>query len=179
MRTIFHPFVVFSLIVAVCAPMAWAKKRAPVDGLAVSIRTMSTGELLYANSKNNETNWSMIEVLLPGYLGRKFPFGAVQFRHSKDESKCLMSNGFWFSLGECEGVRYGDDRTLFSLLPTSSGALQIQSIATDGCLAVESSSKKLAQNLKIQPCFSTENTPIDLRWLWILTPPVADARITR
>ncbi|WP_299328053.1 hypothetical protein [uncultured Helicobacter sp.] len=178
MRMMFYPFMIVALAL-VCVSSMHAKKRPPVDGLMVSIRTMSTGELLYANSKNNETNWSMIEVLLPGYLGRKFPFGAVQFRHVRDGEKCLMSNGFWFSLGECDSVRYGDDRTLFSLLPTSSGALQIQSIAADGCLAVESSGKKLAQNLKIQPCFSAENTPIDLRWLWILTPPVLEAKISR
>ena len=156
MRMMFYPFMIVALAL-VCVSSMHAKKRPPVDGL----------------------NWSMIEVLLPGYLGRKFPFGAVQFRHVRDGEKCLMSNGFWFSLGECDSVRYGDDRTLFSLLPTSSGALQIQSIAADGCLAVESSGKKLAQNLKIQPCFSAENTPIDLRWLWILTPPVLEAKISR
>lgn len=166
--------VLFGIVGVACS----SKKPLPITSTTTSIRTMSTGELLYAGNKLDETNWDMVEVLLPGYLSKKFPFGAVQFRHTTNKDKCLMSNGFWMALGDCSLVDSGDYRTLFSLLPTSSGALQIQSIASDGCLVVESSGKKIAQSLRIKPCFSDRQSTIDLRWLWILTPPIIDAKLS-
>lgn len=161
--------------VLVLTPSLYAKKL--ITNQSVSIRTMSTGESLYAGGGVAELSWNLVEVMLPGYLTRKFPFGAVQFRHISKDDKCLMSNGFWLSVGECSAVRFGDHRTLFSLLPTSSGALQIQSIATEGCLVVESNGKKIAQSIRLQPCFTNAHAPIDLRWLWVLTPPVIDAKL--
>lgn len=154
-----------------------SKSQSSLTNQSVSIRTMSTGESIYADGKGTELNWNLVEVMLPGYLTRKFPFGAVQFRHISKDDKCLMSNGLWLSVGECSAVKLGDHRTLFSLLPTSSGALQIQSIATEGCLVVESSGKKIAQSIRLQPCFTNAHAPIDLRWLWVLTPPVIDAKL--
>lgn len=158
--------------------LVYAKKQPLITNQSVSIRAMSTGESLYASGSIAEVNWNLIEVMLPGYLNKKFPFGAVQFRHISKHDQCLMSDGFWLGLGECSTVRLGDHRTLFSLLPTSSGALQIQSIAAEGCLVVESSGKKIAQSLRILPCFTAAHTPIDLRWLWVLTPPRIDTKLS-
>lgn len=154
-----------------------AKKQASISNASVTIRTMTTGEFLYAGGKKDDVNWNMVEVPLPGYLSKKYPFGAVQFQHIKQADKCLISNGFWTALGDCAGVANGDHRTLFSLLPTSSGAFQIQSIAAEGCLVAESNfDKKNTQSLKIAPCYNDIRTPIDLHWLWILTPPIIDAK---
>ncbi|OBV29976.1 hypothetical protein BKN38_05715 [Helicobacter sp. CLO-3] len=154
-----------------------AKKQASISNASVTIRTMTTGEFLYAGGKKDDVNWNVVEVPLPGYLSKKYPFGAVQFQHIKQADKCLISNGFWTALGDCAGVANGDHRTLFSLLPTSSGAFQIQSIAAEGCLVAESNfDKKNTQSLKIAPCYNDIRVPIDLHWLWILTPPIIDAK---
>ncbi len=171
-------FILLTAIV-ILSEIGYAKKPTMPPPNITSIRAMSTGELLFAFNNKNEVNWDIQEVSLNGYLSKKFPFGAVQLHYLKDRTKCLMINGKWLQISKCSDIDSGDFRTLFSLLPTSSGALQIQSISSEKCLMVAQVLKKtISQEIKLESCFTSPSSEIDMRWLWIITPMVGNTKLS-
>ncbi len=141
----------------------------------MSLRSMATGDLLYVANKNKNTNWDMKEVPLLGYLAKRFPFGAVQFRHMKDLNKCLMMNDAYVYIGDCLAIHNGDYRTLFSLLPSTSGAVQIQSIASEKCILADEAKPNKKQLLKIDNCHTDRHSPIAIPRLWVIAPAMIES----
>ncbi|GAD19885.1 cytolethal distending toxin A/C family [Helicobacter fennelliae] len=163
-------------IVTLCVVGVFGATDLPTS--AVSIRSMATGYLLKNNTKKAKSvNWEMREVLLPGYLANKYPFGAVQFHDIKDPSKCLANNGSWLQIDKCDMIQAGDYRSLFSILPTTTGAVQILSIANDKCLSINPNTKMINKILEIQTCQTAQK--IDMQWLWVIAPAVVESKVIK
>jgi len=152
------------------------------DNSLVSVRSMGLGSLLVI--KKTESNWVLDEVIPTGYILKQFPFGAVQFKHSKNPSKCLIVNQLWIETGACYGEKQDDTRMLFSLLPTSTGAFQIQSFANGNCLMSEivpgdTSKSPSKHKISLRECYSNPQSSIPLSYLWVFTPAVKAAKTAK
>ncbi|AVK81210.1 toxin [Campylobacter fetus] len=150
----------------------------------ISIRSLLTGVPITRDDGGKAalgSNWTISEIRLPSKLG-KFPFGVVQFVSAIQPGDCLSIDiRDKFGITRCESTAVGLYGVAFSILPTISSAVQIQSITKRGfCLSVVNPyAKQTIDQIGLKPCVVDENQDIPLENLFNISPAFNQARITR
>lgn len=113
----------------------------------------------------------------------KFPFGWVQFVKPSDETACLaLQENRTFGFKSC-ALDLGDGKmqTVFSILPTDRGPVQIRSLAFGGglCLTVPkgSISPSVSYDFTVQDCAENADSPGLRQNLQLLLPPLVESTV--
>lgn len=150
------------------------------------LRSLFSGDILKVD--DNEVNWKLREITLPDKLkdkdpiGKKMPYGIVQFVSPKNDDVCLgIDESGFFRPKPCKkDIEDGTFETLFSIMPTSSSAVQIRSLVLNGdeCIMVfDNPQLPRGRDFGIKKCFFNPLTLIDTRFLLVIAPPLRDAKI--
>lgn len=131
-------------------------------------------------------NWRLKEFTLSPKLAQKdklgkiWNFGYVQFVHPKRDDSCLaiFEDGF-LGLKSCRGD-LSDEKleTVFSIIPTSAGAVQIRSLVLDSdeCLsAFDNPNVPIENRFGILPCGLDSFFFIDTAQLFFFAPALTTA----
>lgn len=155
-----------------------------------SIRSLETGISLSpfrtTSQKLEDQNWILREIMLSDELkakdlyADKLPFGYVQFVNPSDDDLCLaiLESGF-FGGKSCSGdLKDGKLETVFSIMPTTSPAVQIRSLVQGGeeCMVTFFNPNVPIENrFGIQPCTLDPALFLDLNELMFFSPPIIQA----
>lgn len=138
---------------------------------AISLRSLETGVPL-SNQQyqdNRQFVWHIEEI-----DAKKTPFklshGLSQFK-ALGFDRCLYTFKTRLIVSHCDPL---DSNTLWALLPTDTGALQIESIGSGKCLTAGNS----YSDFRLGDCVKNQNTSISVKNLWFLAPPFTPAKIS-
>ncbi|PAF42536.1 hypothetical protein BKH40_07760 [Helicobacter sp. 11S02629-2] len=156
-----------------------------VDPL-VSIRSIYTGGLLsYDEDPNNllEQNWILREVNLPQSMAEKFPFGVTQFANPAQPDICLMiRKDGKLDTDSCKSFREGNYENIFSILPTASGAVQIEAIGNDDneCLSAGNMNAPTSlERFGVRDCEKNENEQVRIENLFNIGAPFIASKVIK
>ncbi len=136
----------------------------------------------------NTQNWFLRDFGLdPDFIRGKDPlakswnFGYVQFVDPRNQDRCLSigEDGFLHYKSCKDDIQSGAFESVFSLIPTSSGAVQIRSLVLEAneCLsAFENPNVPIEKRFGIQPCSLDFDFLIDTSELFFLSPTLVEAR---
>ncbi|MBZ7935056.1 MULTISPECIES: RICIN domain-containing protein [Campylobacter] len=148
-------------------------------GISISIFRESSQDL-------TDQNWVLREITLSDKLkakdtlADKFPFGYVQFVNPNDDDICLaiLESGF-FGVKSCKGDLEDEKlETVFSIMPTTSSAVQIRSLVLGGveCISTFRNPQiPLETRIGIQECFRGPHQFIAPFQLLFFTPAIVEA----
>ncbi len=154
------------------------------------IRNVRNGIALNIDRKGdfNTQNWFLRDFGLdPDFIRGKDPlakswgFGYVQFVDPRNQDRCLSigEDGF-LHYKSCKGdIQSKAFESVFSIIPTSSGAVQIRSLVLEAneCLsAFENPNVPIERRFGIQPCSLDFDFLIDTSELFFFTPALVEAR---
>lgn len=150
----------------------------------VTIRSLYSGVVMDAGSVRMllDTNWILREINLDGETAKKFPNGAVQFLHAKFTNLCLaLNNDGNLTTAECGSfTTFGSNVTLFSLLPTNSGAVQIQAFNGEQCITVANSAAEVSfKKFGLRNCELNERLEITMENLFVIGVPQLEAKVIK
>ncbi len=148
------------------------------NGIALNIQR--TGDM-------NTQNWFLREFDLPPELHSrdklrdKWPFAYVQFVRPENPDNCLaIGNDGLLTLKSClQDIKDAKLETVFSLIPTSIGAVQIRSLVLESneCLsAFENPNIPIEKRFGITPCSLDFFFLIETAELFFFTPALVNAR---
>ncbi|PAF51399.1 hypothetical protein BKH43_01800 [Helicobacter sp. 13S00401-1] len=156
-----------------------------VDPL-VSIRSLYTGGLLsYDEDPNNllEQNWIVREVNLPKDMARKYPFGVAQFANPAQPDICLIvRKDGKLDTSSCKLIRAGNYESAFSILPTASSAVQIESLSNNDneCLSAGNINAPTSfERFGVRDCEKDENSQIRLENLFNIGVPYVASKVIK
>lgn len=152
----------------------------------VTIRNLYSGDAI--SLRNDRFNWTLKEMTLPEELQFRDPYaklfrlGTVQFRDVKRDNVCLaFSEGHLRPKGCFEDVTNRQLETVFSIIPTTTTAVQLRSLAGDGrkCLVFGKNDLTIeTRPFLLKPCNLDANTQIDLKELFLILPPFTPSKVT-
>ena len=164
----------FLILCMVILSITYAQKSKDIkkfqDYEQVSLRNIASGELLVVNNKFSI--WIIDEVQNPGYLNNRFSVGIVQLRIANNPKKCLATNGAGLKarLNQCDELEKGNHSTLFSIIPASNGAIQIQSVSSGLCLIINKNNLSSKTPI-LGNCELNLTSFVPFENLWALLPP--------
>ncbi|EAK1935984.1 cytolethal distending toxin subunit A [Campylobacter jejuni] len=156
-----------------------------------AIRSLETGISLSPFRESSERledqNWILREIILSDELkqkdtlAEKLPFGYVQFVNPSDDDLCLaiLESGFFGGKSCKQDLKEGKLETIFSIMPTTTSAVQIRSLVLGGteCMIVFNNPQvPIEQRFGIQQC--TLDDPalfLELYELMFFTPAIIEA----
>lgn len=183
----------FLLMLTLCLNLAFSQDLPRKDDFEditnlFQIRNLQNGiaiNVLRDGSMDSQ-NWRLKEFTLSPKLAQKdkigklWKFGYVQFMHPTQKDSCLaiLESGF-LGIKSCKGD-LDDEKleTVFSIIPTSAGAVQIRSLVleTDECLsAFENPNVPIENRFGILPCGLDSFFLIDTAQLFFFAPALAPA----
>lgn len=138
------------------------------------------------NRDFNSQNWQLRQFQLRGDLLKKdklrdkWDFGYVQFVEPGKRDNCLAidESGFLAIKSCLADLKSGKLETVFSIIPTSSGAVQIRSLVLDSneCLSMfDNPQVPEYRRIGIMPCSLDFDFYIDTAELFFFTPPLTRA----
>ncbi|WP_238386899.1 MULTISPECIES: toxin [unclassified Campylobacter] len=155
----------------------------------VQIRNLRTGIAINLTRKGdlNTQNWLIRQIELSDVLVKrdklrfKWDFGYVQFVRPENPDGCLAigEDGFLHVKSCKQDLKLSKLETVFSIIPTSSSAVQIRSLVLDAneCLFVfDNPSVAIQDRVGIGPCSLDYNFLIDTTELFFFTPALVKAR---
>lgn len=137
----------------------------------ISLRSLETGVPLSNQQYQDDRQyiWSVQEID-PAKTPFKLSHGLSQFK-ALGFNRCLYTFKTRLIVAHCDPL---DSNTLWALLPTSTGALQIESIGSGKCLTAGDS----YSDFRLGDCVKDQNTKISVKNLWFLAPPFTPAEIS-
>ncbi|URL01649.1 hypothetical protein L4F91_09015 [Avibacterium sp. 20-126] len=136
----------------------------------ISLRSLETGVPLpnqqYTDMRNQQ--WIISEVLPSETSLTKS--GLTQFR-AIGFPRCLYSIQNRFITANCDPR---DNGSLWQLIPSTLGGVQIKSVRTELCLSAGQS----YSDYQFAPCQEDENKPVSTKLLWILAPAAMPASLS-
>lgn len=160
---------------------------------AFQIRSIDTGLPINTNRASrdfNQQNWFLKELGQDAKIKRRdsfadgFPFGYVQFMSASDVTKCLSvaPSGF-LVLKDCkQDYDSGEFESIFQLIPTTSGAMQIRSLLlkTNECLGTfYNPNVPIQDRVGLVRCVLEFFVGIDTKLLFAFTPPLTEAKVIK
>ncbi len=149
-----------------------------------SLRSAMSGDLLAPDYR--KPNWNLKQVILNDKIRKSDPFdgfnlGAVQFVNTEDSKMCLgIDESGFFALKSCEDdLREEKLETLFTIIPTTTSAVQIRSFVLDKteCIATFFNPRLPAgRGIGISPCSVDSSLNIGLETLMLILPPLMEAK---
>ncbi|TKX32546.1 RICIN domain-containing protein [Campylobacter aviculae] len=155
-----------------------------------AIRSLQTGISISVFRETSQDltdqNWVLREIVLSDKLkakdtlADKFPFGYVQFVNPHDDDICLaiLESGF-FGAKSCQGDLQDEKlETVFSIMPTTSSAVQIRSLVLGGveCISTFRNPQiPLESRIGIQECFRGTREFVEPFQLLFFTPAIVEA----
>lgn len=157
------------------------------------IRNLSTGIPINLNRSSkifNYQNWFLNDlgvdekVAKIDKLSKQFPYGYVQFKVVSDPNKCLSiaPSGF-LALKDCKSdYESGEFESIWQLIPTNFGALQIRSLVlnTNECLGIFSNPNvNILDSVGLVDCIIDDIFSVDIAQLFVLTPQLSSAVVIK
>ncbi|EAI4690939.1 cytolethal distending toxin subunit A [Campylobacter jejuni] len=155
-----------------------------------TIRSLQTGISLSPFRETSEDlkdqNWILREIILSDELKQKdelgelLRFGYVQFVNPNDDDICLaiLESGFFGGKSCKQDLKDGKLETIFSIMPTTSSAVQIRSLVEGGreCIKIfYNPNVPIEKRFGIQPCTLDSALFLDLNELMFFTPAIIEA----
>lgn len=155
-----------------------------------SIRSLETGISLSpfrnTSKKLEDQNWILREIILSKELKKKdtladdLPFGYVQFVNPSNDDLCLaiLESGFFGGKSCKKDLEDGKLETVFSIMPTTTSAVQIRSLVEGGdqCMITFFNPNVPVENrFGIKRCILDPGLFLDLNELMFLTPAIVEA----
>ncbi|MBZ7946177.1 cytolethal distending toxin subunit A [Campylobacter sp. RM10541] len=148
-------------------------------GISVSVFRESSQDL-------TDQNWVLREIILSDKLkakdtlADKLPFGYVQFVNPNDDDICLaiLESGFFDAKSCKKDLEDEKLETVFSIMPTTSSALQIRSLVLGGveCMSTFYNPQvALEKRIGIKKCIIGPGFFIDPSQLMFFTPAIVEA----
>lgn len=142
----------------------------------INIRNVQTGGIIInlQGEDFNRNNWALREVHVPGLDLVHNPSGFVQFLNP-DGNECLSVSGQHISV--TDNCSPNNKSSLFTMIPSTSGAVQIKSISSNLCITNGIG----IIDFRLGPCVDNLATPskvIDTGRLWMINPPIAPAKLS-
>lgn len=185
------------ILISICVFLSFVysiEKESTDSTQMFSIRSLETGITLSPfrdTSKDlKDQNWVLRDLNLSKELrakdkmADKLPFGYVQFVNPQNSDICLAitPNGFFGGKSCSDDLKNGELETVFSLMPTTTSAVQIRSLVlnSDECIVTFYN-----PNIPIEQRFGLDFCTIDpvffaeLSELMFLTPALVEATPTR
>ena len=148
------------------------------------IRSAMVGDFLAPDT--SKPNWNLRQVTLTEQMRRgdpfdKFNLGAVQFVNVKDSKMCLgIDESGFFALKSCkDDLKSGKFETLFTIMPTTSGAVQIRSFVgnKDECISIFfNPTLPRGYDFGINPCSVDSYFDVRFTSIMLLVPPLIEAK---
>lgn len=150
----------------------------------VSLRSLTTGILIaYEDNAPNliDRNWRLKDVILPFEISKHYPFGNIQFMHPSQTDLCLGLDGAKLTLMKCNNINVGDFRTAFSLLPTTTSAVQIKAVNDlNECLSIGTSTTGTSfSRMGLRSCEFDERFNVRIENLFVLSVPILDSKLVK
>ena len=157
------------------------------------IRNLSTGipvNIKRGTKKFDYQNWLLKDfgldqkIMAKDKFADKFRFGYVQFSVVAEPNKCLaiLPSGF-LGLKDCtQDYDGGEFETIFQLMPTNSGAVQIRSLVlqTDECLGVFTNpSVSILDSVGLVGCAMDDFFTAETAQLFVFAPSLSVARVVK
>lgn len=149
-----------------------------------SLRSLATGDLLAPDYR--KPNWNLKQVDLDEQIRKSDPFdkfnlGAMQFVNADDPKSCLgIDESGFFALKNCEeDLKSKNFETVFTIIPTTSSAVQIRSFVLDKteCISVFFNPRlPPGRGIGITPCSVDKILTINLYKLMLILPPLVEAK---
>lgn len=159
-----------------------------------AIRSLETGISLspfrQTSKKLEDQNWTLREIMPNDEIKKRdkfadmLPFGYVQFVNPSDSDLCLaiLESGFFGGKSCSDDLKDGKLETVFSIMPTTSSAVQIRSLVlnADECINTFFNPNVPIENrFGIQRCTIDRTLPLDLNELMFFSPPLTKATIAQ
>lgn len=150
----------------------------------VSIRSAFSGDIV---GFGKDRNWTIRDIPLTEDMLKDDPFkdfglGAVQFVQLGTQDVCLaLGEDGLFTRKNCnEDLDSKKYETLYTIIPTTTPAVQIRSFVLDKneCMTVFNNPQlPRGRGIGIRPCDVDSLFSVDLDNLFLLNPPIRDARL--
>lgn len=174
-KTIFTSLIVVlmslmsSLVWAASQPATLVDDSTQVDTL-ISLRSLETGVPLYnAQYQDDRKNLWIVKEVLPALTPFKTLSGLTQFKVPA-LSRCLYTIQDRFVVASCDPADAG---SLWQIIPTTLGGVQIKSMRTGTCL----SAGDRYSDYRLAPCQEDETKLVSVKRLWIFAPPAIEATL--
>ncbi len=174
------------LLVAISLPTetlpAAFQKPNPTTGIPINIKRFS-GQFNYQNWFLNDLGVDP-KIKKVDKFSNSFPFGYVQFQVAADVKMCLQiaPSGF-LALKNCkQDYDSGEFETIFQIIPTSSGAMQLRSLVlkTNECLGTfENPNVPIEDRVGLVRCVLEFFVDIEPKQLFVFSPPLSEAKVIR
>ncbi|MGP1560990.1 MAG: toxin [Helicobacteraceae bacterium] len=157
------------------------------------IRNLSTGipiNIERGKQQFDYQNWFLNDLGLDKRVkakdrfANKFLFGYVQMRVVAEPTKCLaiLPSGF-LGLKNCkQDYESGEFETIFQLMPTTTGAVQIRSLVlkTDECLGIFTNpSVSILDSVGLVGCVMDDFFTVETARLFVFTPSLSGASVVK
>ncbi|MCX2717471.1 toxin [Helicobacter sp. MIT 21-1697] len=149
-----------------------------------SLRSALSGDLLAPDYRH--PNWNLKQIVLDEEIRKSDPFdkfnlGAVQFVNTDNPKLCLgIEESGFFGLISCEeDLKNKNFQTLFTIIPTTTAAVQIRSFVLDKneCITTFFNPRLPGGiGIGINLCDVDSFFSVDLRNLMLILPPLIEAR---
>lgn len=150
-----------------------------------SIRSLYSGDILISKKSSMPTpNWKIRSVVIPDLakndiIETVFKLGYVQFYHPNDDNRCIgIDEAGFFTDRNCkQDIDSKKYETIFSIMPTNTGAVQIRSMVLNKneCVSIFHNPQiPRGRDFGINPCGFSALVFIDLKSLIILAPPLGE-----
>lgn len=146
------------------------------NGSLFSVRNVQSGFMI-SNVLDQQgyelRGWQLIPQITPFEVLAQSPSGWVQFKDPGSDYCLVAQAGRSLSKSICN---VKNKETLFILIPSTTGAVQIQSVASGTCII----DKEDSDNFKFSKCIADVRRPdlvIPEKNLWMLNPPVIASSI--
>lgn len=136
----------------------------------ISLRSLETGVPLENGQFQDEqkTLW-VIQEVLPQQSALPAQAGLTQFK-VPTLPRCLYSIQDRIIVASCDAF---DPGSLWQIIPTSLGGVQIKSLRTGKCLSAGDS----YDDFRFAPCQEEERKPVSVKLQWILAPGAVNATL--
>ncbi|MCR6590731.1 cytolethal distending toxin, subunit C [Campylobacter insulaenigrae] len=154
-----------------------------------AIRSLETGITLSPFREVSkdllDQNWLLREIILSPELkardlyAERLPFGYVQFVNPLDKDVCLAIDESGFFVGKpCSGdLQSGKLETVFSIMPTTTSAVQIRSLVQGGGECIQTffnPNVPIEKRFGIRPCILDTALFADVSELMFLSPALVE-----
>lgn len=137
---------------------------APVITLRNMFTSVPVNNDHYGERSDKNVHWSLLDVNDPTILSQRDGGSLVQFQ-AFDTNKC------WTGGGVTDCSDFG--RTVFTIIPTDTGAVLIRHIAAGFCVA----SFDIRQYKLLDCGKTTQGRTFDLPYLWAIVPPFGESKL--
>ena len=139
-----------------------------IDAPVITLRNMFTSAPVnndhYGERSEKNVHWSLIDVRDPALIPQRDGGSLVQFQ-AFDTNKCWTGGG----VTDCSDL----GRTVFSMIPTDTGAVLLRHMAAGFCIA----SFDIRQYQFLDCGKTTQGRAFDLPYLWAILPPSGQSKL--